>query len=213
LNGIFITFEGPDGAGKTTQLKILAEKLQSYGYQVVVTREPGGTVISNQIRALLLNPEHKEMVPQAEVLLYAASRAQLVNELIKPALAEGRIVLCDRYVDASIAYQSIGLHVDRSTVESINRFATGGLMPHRTYLLDIDSSTIHTRLLQRGGGAGLDRIEQRTQDYHGRVRQAFLDLAGRFPDRFLRIDGNRLLEKISEDVWEDFKYVFHSDEN
>jgi dTMP kinase len=212
LNGIFITFEGPDGAGKTTQLKILAERLQSYGQQVVVTREPGGTVISDQIRALLLNPEHKEMMPQAEVLLYAASRAQLVNELIKPALAEGYIVLCDRYVDASIAYQSVGLHIDRSVVESINYFATGGLTPHRTYLIDIDPSTSHRRLLQRRGGIDLDRIEQRTEDYHQRVREAFLELAGQYPDRFLKVEGKRLLEQISEEIWGDFEYVFKIDE-
>ena len=111
MKGLFITFEGPDGAGKTTQIKILAEQLQRLGYEVVITREPGGTVISDQIRRILLAAENKEMTDQAEVLLYAASRAQHVHEKIIPALHHNKIVLCDRYIDASLAYQSSGLHL------------------------------------------------------------------------------------------------------
>jgi dTMP kinase len=208
LKGIFITFEGPDGAGKTTQLKCLAERLRIKGYEVVLTREPGGTVISDQIRSLLLNPDHKEMKPQAEVLLYAASRAQLVNELIRPSLEQGQVVLCDRFVDASIAYQSVGLDMDRSVVESINHFATGGLVPDRTYMIDIDSETSRQRLLQREGVAKLDRIEQRTGDYHKRVREAFLELAGEYSKRIHLVDGRLTPDQVADLIWDDYTKRF-----
>lgn len=204
MNGKFLTFEGPDGAGKTTQLKRLAEHLESKGFEVLVTREPGGTPISDQIRSLLLNPAHTEMASQTEVLLYASSRAQLVHELIRPALAEGRIVLCDRFVDASIAYQSVGLGIDRVIVEQINRFATGGLTPDRTYMLDVDPATSHDRLIQREGAAKLDRIEQRNQEYHGRVREAFLQIAEQCPDRIMLIDGKQSCDEIYKQIIGDF---------
>ncbi|MFS8578426.1 MAG: dTMP kinase, partial [Novibacillus thermophilus] len=126
MSGLFITFEGPDGAGKTTQLNRVAEWLEQQGFAFVRTREPGGTKISDSIRTLLLNPENSEMANETEVLLYAASRAQLVSEVILPALEDGKIVLCDRYVDASLAYQGYGLAYPVQQIAAINRFATTG---------------------------------------------------------------------------------------
>lgn len=208
MNGLFISFEGPDGAGKTTQLKLLAHRLENKGQRVMLTREPGGTVISDSIRAILLNPDHQEMVPEAEVLLYAASRAQLVNERIRPALEEGFIVISDRFVDASIAYQSVGLQVDRSHVEAVNLFATGGLLPHRTYLIDVDPKISLARLRKREGNNNLDRIEQRTENYHRTVREAFLQMAQKDPNRFRLIEGNEQPEKLADQIWQDFSSRF-----
>lgn len=207
MKGLFITFEGPDGAGKTTQIQSLANTLRLQGHDVVVTREPGGTAISNKIRALLLSTEHEEMVDQAEVLLYAASRAQHVHEIIVPALQHNKIVLCDRYIDASIAYQAYGLGIDEAIIYKVNEFASSGIKPTRTYMLDITVEESRRRLQQRAmnsdGAIGLDRIEQKTISYHQRVREGFLNIAQNDPDRVLLIDANRAVEKISHDIIED----------
>lgn len=200
MKGLFITFEGPDGSGKTTQMRRLVERLQAKGESVVVTREPGGTPIGDRIRELLLSPDHKEMEDQTEVLLYAASRAQHVREVIVPALEAGNIVVCDRFVDASIAYQGYGLGLKPETVADINRFATGGLQPDRTYLLDIPVSVSRERLLLRAGAAGgaaLDRIEQKESAYHERVREGFLLIASNEPQRVLRIDADQGVDDIA----------------
>ena len=133
---LFITFEGPDGGGKTTQISRLASYIKDLGYEVVLTREPGGTFISEKIRSLLLDPTNQELNRETEVLLYAASRAQHVREVIIPALNQGKVVLCDRFVDASIAYQGYGLGITLESITAINHFATGGLKPTRTYLLE-----------------------------------------------------------------------------
>jgi len=200
VKGLFITFEGPDGSGKTTQMRRLVERLQAKGESVVVTREPGGTPIGDRIRELLLSPDHKEMEDQTEVLLYAASRAQHVREVIVPALEAGNIVVCDRFVDASIAYQGYGLGLKPETVADINRFATGGLQPDRTYLLDVPVSVSRERLLLRAGAAGgaaLDRIEQKESAYHERVREGFLLIASNEPQRVLRIDADQGVDDIA----------------
>ena len=200
MKGLFITFEGPDGSGKTTQMRRLVERLQAKGESVVVTREPGGTPIGDRIRELLLSPDHKEMEDQTEVLLYAASRAQHVREVIVPALEAGNIVVCDRFVDASIAYQGYGLGLKPGTVADINRFATGGLQPDRTYLLDVPVSVSRERLLLRAGAAGgtaLDRIEQKESAYHERVREGFLLIASNEPQRVLRIDADQGVDDIA----------------
>ncbi|WP_248929120.1 dTMP kinase [Paenibacillus hamazuiensis] len=206
MKGLFITFEGPDGAGKTTQLKGLAAQLQAQGHEVVVTREPGGTAISDQIREVLLSPNNREMVDQAEVLLYAASRAQHVHELILPALEAGKIVLCDRFIDASMAYQAFGLGVDEETVRSINRFASSGLQPRRTYMLDVPVEISLTRLGRRQqtvSGANLDRIELKTAEYHRKVREGFQRIAEQNKDRVVLIDANRPEEEIAKDILSD----------
>jgi dTMP kinase len=203
VKGLFITFEGPDGAGKTTQLKKLAAILQEKGHDVVVTREPGGTFISEQIRTVLLSPDNRKMVDQAEVLLYAASRAQHVHELIMPALASNKIVLCDRFIDASIAYQAYGLGVDEEMVRLINRFASSGLTPHRTYMLDVPVEVSLARLSRRQSAtssAALDRIEQRALDYHRKVREGFKRIADQNRHRVIVIDANRPEEEITVDI-------------
>lgn len=208
MNGIFITFEGPDGAGKTTQLKKLAEELKKQGHDVLVTREPGGTAISDQIRSIILDPVNKEMVDQAEVLLYAASRAQHVHQLILPALAAGRIVLCDRFIDASVAYQAYGLGVDVDMVKAISRYASSGLQATRTYILDVPVEVSLARLHHRASGAGvnaqqLDRIELKNVDYHSRVREGFHQIAADHPERVRVVNANRNEEEIAQDIWTD----------
>lgn len=211
MNGIFITFEGPDGAGKTTQLKKVAQELQKLGHDVLVTREPGGTAISDKIRGIILDPVNAEMVDQAEVLLYAASRAQHVHELILPALKAGRIVLCDRFIDASVAYQSYGLGVDIEMVKSISKYASSGLQATRTYIMDVPVEVSLERLNQRAGATEftqqLDRIEQKNVDYHSRVRAGFHQIAADDPNRVLIIDANRSVEQIAADIWLDCKQL------
>ncbi|NOV02430.1 dTMP kinase [Paenibacillus planticolens] len=206
MNGIFITFEGPDGSGKTTQLKKLGEELKKLGHDVLVTREPGGTAISDKIRSIILDPVNKEMVDQAEVLLYAASRAQHVHQLILPALEAGRIVLCDRFIDASVAYQGHGLGVDVEQVKAISRYASSGLEATRTFILDVPVEVSMARLHQRASGANsaaeqLDRIEQKHVDYHNRVRKGFHQIASDHPERVQMINANRSVEEIADDIW------------
>lgn len=207
LRGLFITFEGPDGSGKTTQMRRLCERLEARGERVVRTREPGGTAIGDRVRELLLSPEHDEMKDETEVLLYAASRAQHVRDVIAPSIAAGCIVICDRFVDASIAYQGYGLGQPPETVASINRYATGGLSPDRTYFMDVPVSVSRERLLARArdnGGGGLDRIERKAETYHQRVREGFLLIAKAEPQRILRIDADRSADEIAADIHADF---------
>ncbi|SDO92229.1 dTMP kinase [Paenibacillus sp. yr247] len=206
MNGIFITFEGPDGSGKTTQLKKLGEELKKLGHDVLVTREPGGTAISDQIRSIILDPVNEEMVDQAEVLLYAASRAQHVHQLILPALEAGRIVLCDRFIDASVAYQAYGLGLDVDKVKAISQYASSGLEATRTYILDVPVEVSLARLHHRASGSGanaqqLDRIEQKHVDYHSRVREGFHQIAADHPDRVKVINANRSEEEIATEIW------------
>ncbi|KRE67636.1 thymidylate kinase [Paenibacillus sp. Soil750] len=211
VNGIFITFEGPDGSGKTTQLKKIAQELQKLGHDVLVTREPGGTAISDKIRSIILDPVNGEMVDQAEVLLYAASRAQHVHERILPALKAGRIVLCDRFIDASVAYQSYGLGVDIEMVKNISKYASSGLQATRTYMMDVPVEVSLERLNQRAGATEftqqLDRIEQKNVEYHSRVRAGFHQIAADHPERVIMIDANRDVERIAADIWQDCKQL------
>ncbi|OPH51271.1 dTMP kinase [Paenibacillus ferrarius] len=208
MNGIFITFEGPDGAGKTTQLRMLADDLKKLGHDVLVTREPGGTAISDLIRSIILDPAHKEMVDQAEVLLYAASRAQHVHQLILPALKAGRIVLCDRFIDASVAYQAYGLGIEVDIVKEISRYASSGLEATRTYILDVPVEVSMARLQGRASASGtnaqqLDRIEQKHVDYHSRVRAGFHQIAADHPERVRVVNANRSEMEIATEIWED----------
>ncbi|WP_393966263.1 dTMP kinase [Exiguobacterium sp. S22-S28] len=198
--GTFITVEGPDGAGKTTQLQLLADYLKAEGYEIVMTREPGGTRIGNEIRSLILNPDFKEMDEMTEILLYAASRAQHVNELIRPALEAGKIVLCDRFIDASIAYQGYGLGYSIEQVQEINRQATNDLTPDRTYLFDLTVADSKRRMVERGA---LDRIEQRDDDFRQRVYEGFLTLAEQEPERIQLVDANHSIDDLQQILRQD----------
>ncbi|MGI6126212.1 MAG: dTMP kinase [Planifilum sp.] len=194
MKGWLITLEGPEGGGKSTQIALLQEYLKQAGIPCTVVREPGGTAIGDRIRGILLDPLATDMAVRTEILLYAASRAQVVEQVILPALRRGEVVLCDRFVDSSIAYQGFGTPWDREEVREVNRMATGGLRPDRTYLLDVPVEESIRRLQKRGRET--DRIEQKGRSYHERVRQGFLHLARREPDRFLVVDARRPIQEV-----------------
>lgn len=204
MKGLFITFEGPDGGGKTTQLERTAQFLRQRGVEVEVTREPGGTALGEVIRRWLLTPDGtgSAMSTETEALLYAAARLQHVHERLLPALHAGKVVLCDRYVDASYAYQAYGNELSLAWVEAINRPATQRLMPDRTYLLDVPVDVARRRLRQRSGER-LDRMEQRAEAYHRRVRDAFLALAARDSERFVVIDATRPVDEVTAAILQD----------
>ena len=178
MRGLFISFEGPDGAGKTTQVRLLANMLNSAGRKTVVTREPGGTALGDKIRTLLLDPANKEMCSRTEALLYAAARAQHVDQVIAPALSRGEIVITDRYSDSTFVYQGAARKLDSFQLEQLNSFAVRGVMPDLTILLDAQLSALQSRLSDRGDS---DRIEQEGADFHQAVRQGFLELAQKQP--------------------------------
>ncbi len=193
---MLITFEGGDGCGKTTQIGLLAASLRERGIPVTVTREPGGTPLGERLRRLLLEPDGA-VDPWAEALLFAASRAQLVAQVIRPALADGQVVLCDRFGDSTLAYQGYGLGLDLDLLRSLNRMAAGGLVPDLTILLDLPPAEAGAR---RGGGPGGDRIAARDAAFHERVRQGYLDLARAEPERVAVFDARRPVEEVAADV-------------
>ena len=187
--GLFITFEGPEGSGKSTQARLLAEWLEQRGVDVVFTREPGGTPIGDHIRQVLLSPEHTDMTPEAEVLLFSASRAQLVREVIRPHLERGGVVVCDRFADSTYAYQGYGRGLDMEMLRVITDFATGGLVPDMTFLLDVP---VEEGLARKQNGEGEDdwnRMEQEMLEYHRRVRAGYLRLAAQDRRRWVILDG------------------------
>ena len=205
-SGVFLTLEGPEGAGKTTQGRLLADYLRGGGREVVCVREPGGTAIGERIRALLLDPAHRNMAACTEMLLFAAARAQLVREVLTPALQAGRWVVCDRFVDASLAYQGIGRGLGVEVVRCVNAAATGGLTPDLTVLLDIDAATGLARAraktgvpAARTGGAG-DRMEQEVLAFHQRVREGFLSLAQKEPQRIAVIDARGSVSAVQDQI-------------
>jgi dTMP kinase len=194
--GLFLTFEGPDGSGKSTQMRLLAKKLAAMGYRVVETVEPGGTRIGEQIRRILLEPEYREMCARTELLLYFAARAQNVEERIEPALREGRIVLSDRYTDSTMAYQGFARALGAEVVEQLHRIACGGLQPHLTLCYDIDVETGLARARRRG----MNRMDDQALEFHRRVREAYHEIARREP-RIRLIDGAQPIEKVFEATW------------
>lgn len=195
MKGIFITMEGPDGAGKTTQIQRLKTHLQEQGYQVLLTREPGGTVISEAIRGLLLDPAHKEMKPSTELLLYAAARAQLVGEIIGPAVEAGKAVISDRFVDSSVVYQGIARGLGVETVYAVNRPAIGEYMPDVTFLLDLPAEV---GIARKKNQAELDRMEQESLDFHKKVAEGYRTLAARDPQRIRTIDATLPIDTICD---------------
>lgn len=179
MRSLFITFEGGDGSGKTTQIARLAAVLSDAGCDVVTLREPGGTVVGEGVRDILLNPEHEGLSAMAELLLFAASRAELSSAVIRPALDAGKVVLCDRYADSSVAYQGYGRGLDLATVRSINAWATGGLVPDRTVVLDVEPRAG----IAAATPTAADRLEREAIAFHERIRAGYLAMAAAEPER------------------------------
>jgi dTMP kinase len=198
MSGVFITLEGPDGCGKTCQIKPLADYLRVLGLDVITTREPGGTDISEQIRKVIMDMSNKGMHPRTEILLFQASRAQHVEQLIRPALAAGKIVICDRYTDSTLAYQGYGHQTDLVFLRQLLDFTTGGLVPDLTLLLDID---VREGLRRRmAGGGEWNRLDDYDLDFHRRVRDGYHHLASQNPKRWVTIDASSDIETIHNQI-------------
>jgi dTMP kinase len=194
---MFITFEGPDGSGKTTQVAPLSVFLTQLGYQVVITREPGGTAIGDQIRQVLADLKNTGMHPRSETLLFLAARAQLVEQVIKPNLAEGHIVLCDRYADSTMAYQGYGHQNDLDQISSLISFATGGLKPDLTLLLDVGAEAGLKRKVE---GNEWNRLDAYSLEFHQRVRQGYAELAKADPGRWFVVDADQPADRVQEAI-------------
>ena len=200
---LFITFEGVEGSGKTTQIRRLKTYLNRKGIPCIVTREPGGTSISDQVRKILLNPNHKDLDPLAELFLYEAARAQHIKEFIKPLLRKKGVILCDRFADASIAYQGCGRRLGVRVVERLNRMATGGLRPDVTFLLDCPTDVGLKRAIRRNEVLKQEkegRFEREKIQFHNRVRKGYLALAGKEPRRVKVIDTRKGEDKVFEEI-------------
>ena len=201
MTGLFITFEGTEGCGKSTQINALAARLQDQGQQVLQTREPGGTPLGEAVRNLLQHDEAGAgMSPEAELLLFTASRAQLTRERILPAIAKGEIVLCDRFMDSTTVYQGVARQIDTQAVATINRFAVGDARPDLTILIDLPPEVGMARVHARSDGQ-LDRIEQEAIEFFQAVRAGYLKLAESEPERFLVLDGSASVEVLEQQIW------------
>jgi dTMP kinase len=200
--GYFITLEGPDGGGKTTQAGLLAKYIKQLGYEVILTREPGGTPLAEEIRRLILTPTEEALQPMAEIFLYAASRAQHVHSLIQPGLAAGKVVICERFVDSSLAYQGYGLGWDLELIRRINRLAVGEVMPDLTFLLDNDARLCLDRVTKRSDNVRtkVDRIEARGVEFQERVRRGYLELASREPRMIIINTSQKDIETVHQEM-------------
>ena len=202
MNGYFITFEGSEGCGKTTQIEALAKALEAQGKTVLITREPGGTLIGEKIRNLLQDPSHKnDISDMTELLLFSASRAELITSRIQPALARGEIVICDRFHDSTFVYQGLGRAIDMNIVEQLNQITVGTLKPDLTILLDLDAKIGIERAKSRQSGE-LDRIENESLAFFEAVRNGYLELAKKEPERFKTIDGLLSVDAIKKIIWD-----------
>ena len=198
---MFITFEGPDGGGKTTQVAMTVETLKTRGYNILLTREPGGTDIGNQIRHVLHDMKNHAMHPRAELLMYSASRAQIVEEVIKPQLAKGGLVICDRFFDSTYAYQGYGHGLDLNQLKLITEFATGGLKPDLTVLLDIaPEDSLQRRLSSLDKGGEWNRLDAMALDFHKRVRDGYHALVAAEPNRWVVVNAAQSVEKVQTDI-------------
>jgi len=197
VTGVFITFEGGDGSGKTTQIELLKSWLEERGHTVVVTREPGGTDLGNELRDIIL---HRKgfIAPRAEALLYAADRAHHIHTLVAPALERGDVVVQDRYLDSSVAYQGAGRVLDPTEVRDVSLWATENLMPHLTILLDVPADVAKQR--QDSDERAYDRLEAEAEDFHQRVRESYQRLADAEPERFVILDGTDSIEEIHHQI-------------
>jgi dTMP kinase len=202
--GVFITFEGSEGCGKSTQVQRLATRLEQEGVPVLVTREPGGTAIGEKIRDLLqFAPESFAMTPETEVLLFEASRSQLVRETIQPALEKGTVVISDRFFDSTTVYQGVARKLSPEIVETLNAFAIGATRPDLTFVLDVDVDTARARMLRRVRPvAVLDRMEQEPVEFYERVCAGYRELAKREPDRVVLMEGSQSASEIEQQVWD-----------
>jgi dTMP kinase len=203
MQGMFVTFEGIEGSGKSTQIALIADYLSTHGRSATLTREPGGTPIGDQIRKILLDPANTALDPKAELMLYAAGRAQHLAEVIMPELKAGRIVLCDRFSDATLAYQGYGRGLDLELIRDLDRLVTAGLRPDLTVLLDIDAAAGLSRARGRNSRGGLEaeaRFENEHLSFHERVRQGYLDLARQEPGRYRMVDASLPPEMVQTEI-------------
>ena len=200
LTGKLFTFEGSEGSGKSTQIELLADELEGMGNEVIVTREPGGTEIGEEIRHLLIhNSAGNDMAPEAELLLFAAARAQLVRQVVIPGLQEGKIILCDRFLDSTTVYQGAARSISSDPVSYINQFAAASITPDLTFILDVPAEVSIARVKRRVTDLP-DRMEQENVDFYKKVREGYLLLARSLPERFHVVDGTREMRENQEDI-------------
>jgi dTMP kinase len=211
VSGKFITFEGPEGSGKTTIIQMLEQSLIKIGYSVLLTREPGGIKIAEEIRHVILNPENTEMDPRTEALLYAAARRQHLTERVIPALSEGQIILCDRFLDSSLAYQGFARGLGIKEVYQINQFAINGTMPHLTFYLDIDPE-IGLKRINQNQEREINRLDLEKLDFHYKVREGYLTLLKMFPERIHVVDASKSINEVHEEIYNKIKaFLFTKD--
>lgn len=203
--GFLITFEGSEGSGKSTQISRIADRFEDAGYEVVVTREPGGTPIGEEIRHILMHASESEnMTPETELLLFAASRAQLVREIINPAVEEGKIVLCDRFMDSTTVYQGVARNIQSEPVSMINQFAVGNMVPDVTVVIDLDAEVGLTRIKHRANDLP-DRMEQENIKFYQKVRNGYLMLAKAMPERFIVVNGELPRTELELVIWKELR--------
>ncbi|MFP7737904.1 dTMP kinase [Priestia aryabhattai] len=206
MSGTFITFEGPEGAGKTTIIHMVQQKLIQDGYTIVLTREPGGIRIAEQIREIILNPSNTEMDARTEALLYAAARRQHLVEKVIPELNKGNIVLCDRFIDSSLAYQGHARGIGVEDIFAINQFAIEQTMPQATLYFDIEPE-VGLERINKGRKDEINRLDLESLDFHYKVRNGYLSLLSEFPERIYRIDANQSVEKVCEEAYRQIQLI------
>lgn len=206
MSGTFITLEGPEGAGKTTIIHMVQQKLIQEGYTIVLTREPGGIRIAEQIREIILNPSNTEMDARTEALLYAAARRQHLVEKVIPELNKGNIVLCDRFIDSSLAYQGNARGIGVEDIFAINQFAIEQTMPQATLYFDIEPE-VGLERINNGRKDEINRLDLESLDFHYKVRDGYLSLLSEFPERIRRIDANQSVEKVCEEAYKQIKLI------